>query len=269
MSPEQGPESPLLAFAAAAVRLAGEIQLAGLASGFSIDSKGPGDIVTAVDLEVERMFHTLVAERFPDHGVLGEETAERAPAPGAAYRWLFDPIDGTVNYAHGLPFFCASLALEANGRIDVAAVFDPSRGELFTAERGRGAWLNGAPIRTSSTDRIGDAALGTGFPHGALARQPAMEEVLAECAVRARAVRRLGSAALDLCYVANGRMDAFWDRNLKAWDVAAGALIVQEAGGTVTALDGGPFSPEAGELLASNGRLHADLLRLIVPILSA
>ena len=145
----------------------------------------------------------------------------------------------------------------------MAAVYDPSRRELFTAERGRGARLNGQPIRVSPNARFADAVLGTGFPHGAVARVPAMETLLAECAVRARAVRRLGSAALDLCYVACGRMDAFWDRNLKAWDTAAGALVVTEAGGTVTSLDGGPFSCYPGDVLASNGPLHADMLDAI------
>jgi len=195
--------------------------------------------------------------------VLAEETAETGPVGGASHRWLFDPIDGTVNYAHGLPFFCASLALEVNGEIEVAAIYDPSRQELFTAQRGSGAWLNAQPLHVSMVDRLEDAALGTGFPHGARARVHAMENLLSEYAVHARAIRRLGSAALDLCYVACSRMDGFWDRNLKPWDTAAGALIVQEAGGKVTALDGGPFSCKNGSVLASNGRVHDEMLSVI------
>jgi myo-inositol-1(or 4)-monophosphatase len=255
--------NPFLAAAIEAVLTAGDIQLARLGTGFRVDPKGRGDIVTEVDLEVERTFRATMAERFPRHRVLAEESAETSPAGGARHRWLFDPIDGTVNYAHGLPFFCASLALEVDGEIEVAAVYDPSRRELFTAERNRGAWLNAQPVHVSTVDRLEDAALGTGFPHGAGVRIRAMENLLSEYAVRARAIRRLGSAALDLCYVACGRMDGFWDRNLKPWDTAAGALIVREAGGTVTALDGGPFSHERGSALASNGRLHDEMLSVM------
>jgi myo-inositol-1(or 4)-monophosphatase len=255
--------NPFLAAAIEAVLKAGEIQLARLGTGFRVDPKGQGDIVTEVDLVVERMFRATIAQRFPGHGVLAEEMAETGPVGGASHRWLFDPIDGTVNYAHGLPFFCASLAFEVNGQIEVAAVYDPSREELFTAERGVGAWLNARPLHVSTVDRLEDAALGTGFPHGASVRVRAMENLLSEYAVRARAIRRLGSAALDLCYVACSRMDGFWDRNLKPWDTAAGALIVQEAGGTVTALDGGPFSYGSGNVLASNGRVHDEMLSVM------
>jgi myo-inositol-1(or 4)-monophosphatase len=262
MSAEGGPASPFLAAAVEIVRRAGEIQLARLGTGFRVESKGHRDIVTAVDVEVERMFRAVIAERFPDHAAVGEETGGSGRT-GARSRWLFDPIDGTVNYAHGIPFFCASLAFEVDGRVEAAAIHDPSRQELFTAERGRGSWLNGRSLDVSSVDRLEDSALGTGFPHGATSRDRPMEDLLGECAVRAQAVRRLGSAALDLCYVACGRTDAFWDRGLKPWDLAAGALIVREAGGTVTALDGGPFSHESGEVLASNGRVHAALVDVV------
>jgi myo-inositol-1(or 4)-monophosphatase len=252
-----------LAAAVEAVLKAGEIQVARLGTGFRVDPKGRRDIVTEVDLEVERMFRAAMAQRFPDHGVLAEELVETRPVGGPNHRWLFDPIDGTVNFVHGLPFFCASLALEVNGEIEIAAVYDPSRRELFTAERNRGAWLGGQPLHVSTVDRLEEAVLGTGFPHGAGVRVRAMENLLSEYAVRARAIRRLGSAALDLCYVACGRMDGFWDRNLKPWDTAAGALIVREGGGTVTALDGGPFSHESGSALASNGRVHDEMLSVM------
>ena len=246
-----------------AVRRAGEIQLALLGSDLRITLKEGTDIVTKADLEVEAMFRAMIAERFPGHGVLAEEMDETPAGAGVRHRWLFDPIDGTVNYAHGLPFFCASLALEVDGVVEVAAVYEPTRQELFAAERGQGALLNGRPIQVSEVARIGEAALGTGFPHGAVTRDRAMEDVLGELAIRARAMRRLGSAALDLCYVACGRLDAFWDRNLKAWDIAAGALIVREARGTVTGIAGGPFSCDSGHVLASNGPLHDELLRVI------
>jgi myo-inositol-1(or 4)-monophosphatase len=181
---------------------------------------------------------------------------------GPVRRWLFDPIDGTANFASGLPFFCSSLALEVDGRIEVAAVYEPTRAELFSAERGKGAWLNGRRITVSSASRLEDAMVGCGFPHGARSRVPAMERLVAESAVRVRGFRRLGSAALDLCYVAVGRLDGFWDTNLKAWDLAAGALIIQEAGGVVTDFGGGPFSCHRGQVLASNGPIHEDLLAL-------
>ncbi|MGE5243100.1 MAG: inositol monophosphatase family protein [Betaproteobacteria bacterium] len=257
------PNTPFLAAAVEAVQKAGAIHLKQVGRVVNVRSKGPADIVTDVDFEAERMFRALVAERFPGHGVLAEEMAESAGAAGGRYRWLFDPLDGTANYAHGVPFFCASLALEVDGVIEVAAVYDAGRDELFTAERGGGALLNGRPLAVSRAPRIADAMLGTGFPHGARARDPFMEQVLGECAARARGVRRLGSAALDLCYVACGRLDGFWDRNLKAWDLAAGALIVSEAGGTVTAFNGDPFDPYAGNVLASNGHLHAELLAVV------
>jgi myo-inositol-1(or 4)-monophosphatase len=219
--------------------------------------------VTEVDLEVDRMCCATIAQRFPDHSVCAEESAGTRPVGGARHRWLFDPIDGTVNYAHGLPFFCASLALETDGEVEVAAVYDPCRRELFTAERNKGAWLNTHPIHVSTIGRLENAVLGTGFPHGARVRVDTMENLLSEYAVRARAIRRLGSAALDLCYVACGRMDGFWDRNLKPWDTAAGALIVREAGGIVTALDGGPFSCDSGNVLTSNGRVHDEMLSVM------
>src|SRR5262249_54125187 len=145
----------------------------------------------------------------------------------------------------------------------IAAVYEPTRDELFTAERGRGARFNDQPIAVSHTSQLKDAMLGTGFPHSAISRDAAMENALSECAIRARAVRRLGSAALDLCYVACGRMDGFWDKNLKAWDLAAGALIIAEAGGVVTALGGGPFDPYSGNVLASNGRIHEQLAAIV------
>lgn len=256
--------SPFLAVAVEAVLKAGATQLAHLERGVTVTEKGRADIVTDVDVEVETMFRVMIADRFPDHGVLGEELEESRPhGAGPSHRWLFDPVDGTTNYARGLPFFCASLALEVDGVVEVAAVFDPSRRELFTAERGRGAQLNSRALHVSQTDRLGDALLGTGFPHGASAPADALSDVITRFALGSRGVRRLGSAALDLCYVAAGRLDGFWDRNLKAWDTAAGALIVREAGGTTTALDGQPFTPASGQVLASNGRIHGAMLDVI------
>ncbi len=255
------PDPRLLATAVEAVVRAGEIQIAHLGSKIRVEKKGATDLVTEVDLEVERMFRALVAGRFPDHDVLGEELGDTGRH--ARYRWVFDPLDGTTNYAHGVPIFCASLALEVDGRTEVGAVFDPNRQELFTAERGVGAWMNGAPITTSSAQTLLDSVLVTGFPYDV---HRTLEEVVGLFAAfvgRARAVRRLGSAALDLCWVAAGRMEGFWEERLKPWDTMAGALIVQEAGGRVTSLQGTPWIPAQGQLLASNGRVHQEMLETV------
>jgi myo-inositol-1(or 4)-monophosphatase len=208
------------------------------------------------------MFRALVAERFPDHQVLAEELGGGAAMP-AGPCWVFDPIDGTTNYAHGLPIFCASLALEIDGVAQVAAVFDPNRQELFTAERGGGAFLNGRRLHVSDAASLVDALLVTGFPYDVHARVEEIVGLFASFVGQARAVRRLGSAAIDLCYVAAGRMDGFWESDLKPWDVAGGALVVSEAGGRVTGMDGTPFTSRGGAVLATNGRLHDAMLAVI------
>ena len=176
---------------------------------------------------------------------------------------MFDPVDGTTNFAHGLPIFCSSLALEIAGVPSVAAIYDPTRRELFTAERGHGAWLNGAPLRVSSAATLIDSLLCTGFPYSVQEDPDAMVGLFGHFLTKSRAVRRLGSAAIDLAYVAAGRLDGFWEQALHPWDMAAGALIVQEAGGTVTDLAGGPFSSRAGSVVATNGLIHDAMLETI------
>jgi myo-inositol-1(or 4)-monophosphatase len=245
-----------------AVVRAGDVMRSRVGSAVTVEKKGAIDLVTEVDVAIEQSFRSLIRGRFPDHAVLAEEFGgDDAVVSGPC--WVFDPIDGTTNFAHGLPIFCASIALEIDGVAEVAAVFDPMRRELFTAERGHGARLNGLPIRVSSAERLVDALLVTGFPYNVHDRVDEIVGLFARFVGQARAVRRLGSAALDLCYVAAGRMDAFWERDLKPWDVAGGALIVTEAGGTVTAMSGAAFSSRAGNLLASNGSLHSAMLRVI------
>jgi myo-inositol-1(or 4)-monophosphatase len=254
-----------LATAIEAVIRAGEVQMEHFGRDIRIEKKGTIDLVTEIDIEVERAFRAAIEVRFPDHVVLGEELQ----APGQQqnglpqFCWVFDPIDGTTNYAHGLPIFCASLALEIDGEPAVAAVYDPSRKELFTAERHHGAWLNGVPMHVSGAGTLIDALLCTGFHYGIHKDPGELIGLFADFVGRARAVRRLGSAALDLCYVAAGRLDGFWEKKLQPWDIAAGALLVMEAGGTVTTMSGGRFSSRAGSVLASNGRLHSQMLDTI------
>ena len=253
-----------LATAIEAVLRAGDVQMAHFGRDMRVDKKGAIDLVTEVDLEVERAFRAMIAGRFSDHVVLGEEFEARGDRESSArYVWLFDPVDGTTNYAHGLPIFCSSLALEIDGALAVGAVYDPTRQELFTAERGRGAWLNGEPLHVSKAGEIIDSLLVTGFPYTVQTNPAELTGLFAEFLTRARAVRRLGSAALDLCYVAAGRFEGFWEQKLQPWDVAAGALIVAEAGGTITTADGGPFHPRAGSVIASNGRIHEAMVTII------
>jgi myo-inositol-1(or 4)-monophosphatase len=252
-----------LATAVEIVRRAGEIQLERRESGFRVEKKGEIDLVTEVDFECERMCRDVIAQRFPDHAVLAEELGGGSTNPDAQHRWVFDPLDGTTNYAHGLPIFCASLGLEIDHRTAVGAVYDATREELFTAERGAGAFLNGSPLKTSTTATLRDALLVTGFPYTVHEQADELVALFGTFIGRARAVRRLGSAALDLCYVASGRFDGFWEQHLKPWDVSAGALIVEEAGGRITGMDGSPFDPSAGHLVASNGPLHDEMLAVI------
>jgi myo-inositol-1(or 4)-monophosphatase len=252
-----------LATAIQAVVRAGAMQLAGI-DHLQVEKKGAIDLVTQIDRDVERMFRALIAERFPDHAVLAEEFEARGDRQrDTEYTWVFDPVDGTTNYAHGLPIFCAAASLERRGQPIVAAIYDPSRKELFTAQKGSGAWLNGAPMRVSSAGVLIDSLLCTGFPYSVQTEGDYLIALFGDFLRKARAVRRLGSAAIDLAYVAAGRFDGFWEVRLSPWDISAGALLIAEAGGTVTTLAGGPFESRLGEIVASNGRIHADMIDVI------
>ena len=245
-----------------AVVRAGDIMLEHFGAGVDVRKKGSIDLVTNADVAIEQEFRRMMAARFPAHAILGEEMGgEAAVVEGPC--WVFDPIDGTTNFAHGIPIFCASLALEIDGVPQLAAVYDPNRRELFTAERGRGAFLNGVPMRVSQAPSLIESVLVTGFPYDVHDRLDEIVGLFRRFVGRARAVRRLGTAALDLCYVAAGRMDGFWERGLHPWDIAGGAMLVAEAGGRVTGFGGQPFSSRAGDVLASNGQIHDAMLAVI------
>lgn len=255
----------LVATAAEAVLQAGKIQRARFGQDVRIEKKGPIDLVTQVDIEVETMFRAMISERYPDHSVLAEELeGDNSSTDIPEYCWVFDPIDGTVNYAHGLPIFCASLALEIDGKAMVAAVYDPIREELFMAERGQGARLNGIPLQVSGAETVLDSMLCTGFPYDVHQTVNEVVGLFGDFVAQARAVRRLGSAALDLCYVAAGRFDGFWEQRLRPWDMAAGALLIEEAGGRVTDMQGHPFSSRTGSIIASNSRVHDEMVEIIL-----
>jgi myo-inositol-1(or 4)-monophosphatase len=238
---------------------AGRIQRSFFRQPLTIDKKGPIDLVTQADLAVEKDFRERIAARFPTHVVLGEEGAASDAKAAGSHRWIVDPIDGTTNFAHGIALFCVSIALEIDGVISLGVIYDPMGDELFSAERGGGARLNGSPIHVTRTATLIDALLVTGFAYHSehRARQVAVFGAMLE---QSRGVRRLGSAALDLSYVAAGRFDAFWEEHLHAWDIAAGALIVAEAGGRVTDYQDREVDVFRGEILASNGHLHSLLL---------
>lgn len=250
-----------LATAADAALAGGRIARRFFRSSLTISKKGAIDLVTEADVAVEQEIRARVERRFPSHTFLGEESGGSSAA-GAPFRWIVDPIDGTTNFAHGLALFCVSVALEVDGQMAVGAVYDPIADELFTAERGEGARLNGRRLAVTRTDTLIDALLVTGFPYVAAEERQEQLDLFAAFLARAQAVRRLGSAALDLCNVAAGRFDAFWEQNLNAWDVAAGALLVQEAGGRVTDFQGGVYSPFGRQIVASNGAVHPKLIEV-------
>jgi myo-inositol-1(or 4)-monophosphatase len=214
------------------------------------------DLVTRVDKESEARIREILLSAYPDHVVLGEEEGQDGDAP---YRWIVDPLDGTLNYAHGFPFYCVSIGLEIQGQIEVGVVLDSVRHELFTATRGGGAFLNGAPVSVTAESDLRKSMLATGFAYnpGTAADNVA---VFGRMMARCRALRRPGAAALDLAYVACGRLDGFWELKLNPWDVAAGVLLVTEAGGRVTGGGGQPYRLGDGVLAASNGPLHETLL---------
>ena len=236
--------------------------------GVATEYKGGVDIVTVADRTAEKLIRERLAEAFPEHGIYGEEgTRDRLEGE---FRWYVDPLDGTTNFAHGLPQFCVSLGLEKrskgiapdeDGTLVAAVIYDPLRDELFAAERGRGARLNGRPMHVSRTPELAEALVATGFPSRKRHDNPNIH-FYQEFTLRSHGVRRAGSAALDLAYVAAGRLDGFWEFNLNPWDTAAGILLVEEAGGRVTDFSGNKFKLDSREILASNNLIHGELVGL-------
>jgi myo-inositol-1(or 4)-monophosphatase len=228
-----------------------------------IEYKGDADLVTAADRASEVLIRERIRQQWPTHDVLGEE--QGLSDQGSHYRWYIDPLDGTTNFAHGFPVFCVSMGLEQRssgqaGERIAAVIYDPTRDELFSAEQGRGAQLNGVPIHVSKTDALKESLLATGFPSHKRHKNPNIY-FYHQITLHSHGVRRAGSAALDLCNVAAGRFDGFWEFNLNPWDTAAGVLIVEEAGGKVTRFDGSPFQLNSHETIASNGLIHDALLQ--------
>jgi len=225
--------------------------------------KGDINLVTEMDIRAERAVVETVLDSFPSHGILAEE--ETSIRNGSEFTWIIDPLDGTTNYAHGYPCFSVSVALEQSGEIVLGVVYDPMRNELFMAELGQGAFLNEKMIRVSNTDRLIKSLLATGFPYDRKVCQKNNLDNFNNLLMSSQEVRRDGSAALDLCSVAAGRFDGFWELKLKPWDVAAGSLIVREAGGTVSDFSGCAFSIHKDEIVASNGRIHSQLMEVLSP----
>jgi len=254
--------SDLLAAATAIARGAGQTLLAQFRKDIQISKKGRIDLVTEMDLKVEKAIVDQILLKFPDHEILAEEQGSQGR--DGPFKWIIDPLDGTTNYAHGYRFFSVSIAVERAGELILGVVYDAVTEEMFSAIKNQGATLNDQPIRVSDEDQLIDSLLATGFSYD-------QEEIknnlkfFNRIILHSQAIRRDGSAALDLCYVACGRFDGFWELSLKPWDVAAGRLIVEEAGGSVTAFDGSPSTLYDRELLATNGKIHPAMMEMLTP----
>ncbi len=240
------------------------------------NKEGINNLVTEADHAAEKAIMETILQQFPDHFILSEESGEIIPQRSAAsasskgeetttseYKWIIDPIDGTVNYAHGIPICCVSIGLEENGQIIMGAVYNPLINEFYIAEKGKGATLNGEPIHVSDKATVMDSCLVTGFPYTYLDMPNGPLDVFQRFIRKGIPVRRLGSAAMDLCWVAAGRFDGFYEHKLNPWDSAAGFLIVEEAGGKLTDFDGNYYSPYQERILATNGKIHDEMLKWI------
>ncbi len=252
---------PLVAEAVAAAAAAGQLLRRRFRRDLQVSLKGAADLVTEADLEVQGMVQRRLRHAFPEHGLLSEENLD--VSADAEWRWILDPLDGTKNFAYGHPCFCVSMAGERRRTVGLGVVVDPLHEELFLGVRGHGAWCNGRPIRVSATGRLARAFLGTGMPNQAAQFAPSLGRTFGRFAARTMGVRDRGAGALDLCYVACGRLDGYWEIDQAPWDIAAGSLIVTEAGGRMSDFRGGRFDIYGGETVASNGRIHRRMLAVL------
>lgn len=253
----------MLQFAIEAARDAGHLLLEKFGRITTVTKKGDINLVTEADLASEALIIERIKSHHPKHAILAEESGDAVVVDGSnTWKWIIDPLDGTTNYAHGYPCFSVTLALEHDSEVVVGVTFDPTRNELFAAEKGSGATLNGKPIRASSTERLSESLICTGFPYD-FKRKDDFARHLTEFLLSSRGVRRDGSAAIDLAYVACGRYDGFWEEGLNPWDMAAGKLLIEEAGGWVTDYRGDPFNIYKPPVVASNGRIHNEMLAIL------
>ncbi len=228
-----------------------------------VSRKGPADFVSTADLKAEKILFEQLSRARPEFGFLMEERGSKPSTGDTQGRWIVDPLDGTTNFLHGLPHFAISIAAEERGQLVAGIIYDPIRNEMFWADKGRGAYLNDQRLRVAARHSLDVALLATGIPFKGRGGQQIFEAELSHFMGQVAGIRRFGSAALDLAYVAAGRFDGFWERNLASWDIAAGVLMVQEAGGFVTDVGGGPIDISSGRVLAANDRMHARMLRLL------
>ena len=252
----------MLNFAIQTARDAGQLLLEKFGRKLNISMKGDINLVTEADLASEALIIERIKSYYPKHSILAEESGNAVTIGDSTWKWIIDPLDGTTNFAHGYPCFCVTLALEHEGKIVIGVTFDPTRNELFAAEKGQGATLNNKPVRVSETEKLGDALLVTGFPYN-FKQKENFARHLTDFLLNSRGVRRDGSAAIDMAYVACGRFDGFWEEGLNPWDVAAGVLMVEEAGGRVSYYDGAPFSVYHPPICASNGLIHNQMLQIL------
>ena len=253
----------MLNFAIETARDAGQILLEKFGRKINITKKGDINLVTEADLASEALIIERIKSYYPKHSILAEEAGNAVTIGGEnTWKWIIDPLDGTTNYAHGYPCFCVTLALEHDGEVVIGVTFDPTRNELFASERGRGASLNNKPIRVSETEEMGNALIVTGFPYDFKDRADFARH-FEDMLLSTRGVRRDGSAAIDMAYVACGRFDGFWEEGLNPWDVAAGVLLIEEAGGQVSYYNGSKFSIYTPPIAASNGLIHDKMLKIL------
>jgi myo-inositol-1(or 4)-monophosphatase len=249
-------------FAVSLAREAGAIQKKHLGLAKKVEHKGAVDLVTQVDRLCEELITCRILERFPTHRIVAEES-EHSVQKGSPFKWYVDPLDGTTNYVHGYPCFSVSIGLEVDGQIVLGVVYDPMGDEIYHAIKGNGASLNGKTISVSETQQLGHSLLATGFPYDIRESRENNLEYFTRFALASQGVRRDGSAALDLCYVATGRFDGFWEMKLRPWDLAAGIVIVKEAGGRVSDFGNGPLRIDSGEVLATNGLIHGQMVSVL------